>query len=111
MADEEARRRRDALQDKANALQLEIASEEIGKRRFLSLPDVVRRWAALLIILFYGGVLFVALIIFYQQGHGCLKDFVCAWDKASANALELIKIGIMPVITLVIGYYFGKSDK
>jgi len=100
--------RRDRLSD----LEKLTKNEPVSDYRFLGVPDFVRRSAALLIIIFYGLVLFSSLYIFYRQGNGCSpKDTACAWSDASANALELIKIGIMPVITLVIGYYFGRSDR
>jgi hypothetical protein len=33
------------------------------------------------------------------------------WDEAVTLAVELFKIGLLPVVTLVLGFYFGRSDR
>ena len=33
------------------------------------------------------------------------------WDDAVAQAFELFKIGVLPVVTLVIGHYFGRNER
>lgn len=91
-------------------IESQLDAEDIGSRHFISIGDYVRRRAAVAMVGIYGLVLLSALIIFALQGFGCSAEAVCGWDKASANAIELVKIGIMPVITLVIGYYFGRKE-
>ena len=34
-----------------------------------------------------------------------------AWAEVTKEALDLIKSTVLPVVTLVLGYYFGKSEK
>jgi hypothetical protein len=33
------------------------------------------------------------------------------WDAAGTQAVDLIKSTVLPVVTLVLGYYFGRSGK
>jgi len=33
------------------------------------------------------------------------------WDAAATQAVDLIKSCVFPVVTLVLGYYFGRSAK
>lgn len=103
MGDDQARGRLREIENQLDA-------EDVGNRSFITLGEYVRRRAAIAMIAIYGLVLVFALVIFTLQGIGCSAGKVCAWDNASANAIELVKIGIMPVITLVIGYYFGRKE-
>jgi len=91
-------------------IESQLDAENIGDRHFVSIGDYVRRLAAVTMVGIYGLVLLSALVIFALQGFGCAVGEACGWDKASANAIELVKIGVMPVITLVIGYYFGRKE-
>lgn len=100
-----------ALRRKSAEIQSKDTPVKAQDRKFSSVSDIIRWWAATLIIVFYGFVLLAALVIFYRQGAGCPVGQTCAWADAAGNVLELLKIGIMPVITLVIGYYFGKNEK
>lgn len=74
-------------------------------RRFISVSEFARRTTALVVVLIYGLILAGSAFIFYSQGQS--GD----WSSAGENALELVKIGLMPVITLVMGYYFGRNDQ
>jgi hypothetical protein len=31
------------------------------------------------------------------------------WEKIATDAGDLIKTDVLPIVTLVLGYYFGKS--
>jgi hypothetical protein len=33
------------------------------------------------------------------------------WEKLNAQILDLLKSIVLPLVTLVFGYYFGKADK
>ena len=33
-----------------------------------------------------------------------------AWDTSASQAVELIKTAVLPIVTLVLGYYFGSRD-
>ncbi len=35
----------------------------------------------------------------------------CCGDDVFDNLLEIVKVGILPILTLVIGYYFGTKDQ
>lgn len=36
---------------------------------------------------------------------------ICGKPEAVSNIFELLKIGIVPVVTFVVGYYYGTSSK
>ena len=33
------------------------------------------------------------------------------WSSVSGTATDLVKSTILPIVTLVLGYYFGQSDR
>lgn len=33
------------------------------------------------------------------------------WEKVATEATDLVKSAVLPIVTLVLGYYFGQSDK
>lgn len=85
--------------------QAAVTSEEPQKKIATVADTKARNFTALIIIAAYALTLIGAWYLFYR--HGKTGD----WTQASNNMLELIKIGVMPVITLVIGYYFGRANK
>jgi hypothetical protein len=52
--------------------------------------------------LYAGSVSFTVIYLLY-------KGFWCGEDKAFSNLFDLLKVAVLPVVTLVIGYYFGTS--
>ncbi len=40
-------------------------------------------------------------------GYAAYRGIFCADGSVSATIFEIVKIAILPVLTLVIGYYFG----
>jgi hypothetical protein len=72
--------------------------DDLGKWRRDHDRSFVVRW----IISLY--VLSLAAIIVYLIIHG-----LCSNESVYANISDIIKVAIVPVVTLVIGYYFGKE--
>jgi len=52
-----------------------------------------------------GRLSFVSLILGVQ---GVLTSH---WDTVASQSADLIKTAVPPIVTLVLGYYFGKGDK
>jgi hypothetical protein len=65
-----------------------------------------RSWIARWIIRVFVIVVGTALVILALQGL-LTKD----WDKVATEATDLIKSAVLPIVTLVLGYYFGQSNK
>jgi hypothetical protein len=52
-----------------------------------------------------------SIIILYVVSVGLtILYLICRWDENTyPNILEIIKIAVVPVVTLVMGYYFGSA--
>jgi hypothetical protein len=74
----------------------EVARKESEDRSFIARWIVVGYLVALLVIT---GLLFARAL---ASGH---------WDSAVADAFEIFKIGVLPVVTLVLGHYFGRRQR
>jgi hypothetical protein len=49
-----------------------------------------------------GAVLFILLVQGIASGD---------WTKVATEATDPVKSAVLPIVTLVLGYYFGQSDK
>lgn len=65
-----------------------------------------RSWVARRIIWIFVGVIAAGLGIIVLGAMMTGK-----WDEATRQAVDLIKSCVFPVVTLVLGYYFGRSGK
>jgi hypothetical protein len=65
-----------------------------------------RSWIARSIIRMFVIVVGAALVILALQGW-----LTTEWDKVATEATDLVKSAVLPIVTLVLGYYFGQSDK
>ena len=70
------------------------------------IADTVRAVAANRIIIGYLGILAVGVLLIAGYAY-----FAGAWEKAIGFLFELLKIAVIPVITFVLGYYFGTAAK
>lgn len=65
-----------------------------------------RSWIARSIIVMFciaiGAVLFILLVQGIASGD---------WTKVATEATDPVKSAVLPIVTLVLGYYFGQSDK
>jgi hypothetical protein len=71
-----------------------------------SRTDADRSRIARLIINVFVGALLAVLILFVVQGYA-----TNSWSLASSQATDLLKTTLLPVVTLVLGYYFGQANK
>lgn len=83
-------------------------AREIDKKvdAFLAREAEDRSWIAKRIIGIFTGVIAGVLAIL-ALGAGKTGD----WTAAGTQAVDLIKSAVLPVVTLVLGYYFGRSGK
>ncbi|HTW71055.1 MAG TPA: hypothetical protein VME47_14290 [Acetobacteraceae bacterium] len=57
----------------------------------------------------YAGVILFGFMLFCIRGwHASTQD---DWKGIVEDASDLVKTGVLPIVTLVLGYYFGKSGK
>jgi hypothetical protein len=85
---------------KTNADRAAAAVPRIGQ------DDEARRWIAKTIMgIFAGSILLVLMILIVQ---GILTSH---WDTVASQSTDLIKSAVLPIVTLVLGYYFGRGDK
>lgn len=73
-------------------------ADELSQRQ----RDEDRSYVVRMVIGLY--VASLAAIILYLIIRG-----ICSDESAYANISDIIKVAIVPIVTLVIGYYFGKE--
>jgi len=67
--------------------------------------DADRSWIARQIITVFVGTISGALLLLLIQGMMSGQ-----WTLVGSQAAELIKTAVLPIVTLVLGYYFGQSN-
>jgi len=70
--------------------------------------DDDRSWIARQIIYVFVGAVSAVLLLLLVDG---LASHGESWSLVADRAADLIKTAVLPVVTLVLGYYFGKSGK
>ncbi len=65
-----------------------------------------RSWIAKRIIQIFVGAVAAVLILLLLQG--VLKG---EWSTVASQAADLIKTAVLPIVTLVLGFYFGSRTK
>lgn len=68
--------------------------------------DVDRSWIARRLILIYIFALAVVVLMLAIQAYTANN-----WTFASSQAADLLKTALLPIVTLVLGYYFGQAGK
>ena len=68
--------------------------------------DDDRSWIARMIITVFVAVIVIVLIFLAVQGYTTQN-----WTLAANTASDLFKSAVLPIVTLVLGFYFGKSGK
>jgi hypothetical protein len=62
-----------------------------------------------IVVLAYLGVIGAGFILFAIRGWHTVD--ATAWTDIVKDATNLSKTAVIPIVTLVLGYYFGKSRK
>ena len=65
-----------------------------------------RSWIARSIIWIFSAGIGVVLVLYFIEGWQSGQ-----WSNAASQAADLIKSVMLPVVTLILGYYFGQSHK
>ncbi len=66
--------------------------------------DLDRSFIVFAVVCLYVGVIGLSVLFLLYRG-------ICCGESVFANLLEVVKISILPVLTLVIGYYFGAKSE
>jgi hypothetical protein len=82
------------------------AIQTVAEQQTRSVEQEDRSWIAKWIIRMFVITVAAVLVILVLQGL-LTKD----WLQVSTEATDLIKSAVLPIVTLVLGYYFGQSDK
>jgi len=68
-----------------------------------------RDWIGKVIIGVFAGALFFGFVTMVLEG--LLSRTGTGWKDVASQATDLIKSAVLPVVTLVLGYYFGQSTR
>lgn len=89
---------------------VEEASESVDEsERRLQSEDrskIAKRIVWLFIAACSGILLFIAIAVFWRP-----DGAVVGWEEAAKQMVVILSSVILPVVTLVIGYYFGSENK
>jgi|SRR5476651_594378 hypothetical protein len=91
------------------AVEQKAAGSENTVRSASNLDDFDRSFIAKGIIWVYGGAIAVGFLLLLARAVSFVIRANDDWEKIATDAGDLIKTSILPIVTLVLGYYFGKS--
>ena len=92
---------------KQRAAAMEAANQQVDEKLDIRTgDDVDRSWIARQIIHVFVGAVAIVLLLLSVQGYTSGK-----WSDVVSSASDLIKTAVLPIVTLVLGFYFGKSGK
>src|SRR5579859_4637141 len=75
-------------------------------------PDPLARqrdWIGKVIIGLFGGALLLAFAALLLEGYVMHDGAV--WKEVAGQSTDLVKSAVLPVVTLVLGYYFGQTTR
>jgi hypothetical protein len=81
--------------------------EQAAQARPGPTPEENRGWIARWIIIAFLSVVIVVVLFIM---HGVYNKGV-AWADGISEVLDVLKSVLLPVVTLILGYYFGQSSK
>ncbi len=102
-------------QDRQTALSARIARveasvnktiESVAQQQARRIQQEDRSWIARRIILMFVIVIGAVMVLLMVQGWRSGD-----WSQVATEATDLVKSAVLPIVTLVLGYYFGQSDK
>jgi VIT1/CCC1 family predicted Fe2+/Mn2+ transporter len=98
--DQEIQQRIALLEGTASQLRQIISEAAAGYE------DQQRSWIARTIIWIFVAVIIAGLIILLLDG-----ILTNEWKDVTTQSIDLIKSAVLPIVTLVLGYYFGRAGK
>jgi uncharacterized membrane-anchored protein len=82
------------------------AIDSVAEQQIRTVQQRDRSWIARQIIWMFVIAVIAVLVILALQGW-----LTGNWEKVATEATDLVKSAVLPIVTLVLGYYFGQSDK
>lgn len=82
------------------------AIDSVAEQQIRTVQQQDRSWIARQIIWMFVIAVTAVLVILALQGW-LTQD----WAQVATEATDLVKSAVLPIVTLVLGYYFGQSDK
>jgi len=82
------------------------AAQALADQQERTSQEKDRSWIARAIIRVFVVAVAAVLVILAVQGIVARE-----WSNVTAQATDLIKSAVLPIVTLVLGYYFGQSVK
>lgn len=71
-----------------------------------------RDWIGKVIIAMFAGAIFLGLGVFLLEGVLAPQETRAdAWKNVATQSADLIKSAVLPVVTLVLGYYFEQASR
>jgi uncharacterized protein YjeT (DUF2065 family) len=71
-----------------------------------------RDWIGKVIIAVFAGAICLGLLVLVLEGILAPSEGRAeAWKNVATQSADLIKSAVLPVVTLVLGYYFGQASR
>lgn len=97
------------LEELFKSAEQKIADSQKSAQEASSLDDFDRSIIGRIVMYVYAGAIVAGFVLFaIRAWHATGQD---DWAGIMKDAGDLIKTGVVPIVTLVLGYYFGKSGK
>ncbi|CAK0767210.1 hypothetical protein WCLP8_4000030 [uncultured Gammaproteobacteria bacterium] len=91
---------------KSKAILMANEQKDIAPKEMVPLTDQVRAHTTRNVTWVYGfSIVFIGLLIFFEGWFA--NDF----HQSAEDFLEVIKIAVLPVVTFVLGRYFGTANR
>jgi NADH:ubiquinone oxidoreductase subunit 6 (subunit J) len=78
-------------------------------RSATNIDDFDRSFIARTIMYVYAGAIVVGFLFLTVLAGFAWFTAADDWKAIAADAVDIIKTAVLPIVTLVLGYYFGKS--
>lgn len=108
-----------SLSSEVSDLDKEVLSEtEKAEATNLLRKGKDRSWIAITVIVTYSvaiGIMFLYILFTVPSCEAKMTDESCtallsSWDKQAETLLNVITIAILPIVTLMLGFYFGTEQ-
>ncbi len=99
---------RSELRDRFESVEKAVDDSRITVHSASTLDDFDRSTIAHTVMYVYAGVMLFGFMLFAVRAWHATQD---DWKSIMSDAGDLIKTAVLPIVTLVLGYYFGKSGK
>lgn len=88
----------------SDAAAAEASRDKLNATPVRASPDQVRWFLAKYVVWLYVGIVSATALYFIYRGLFC-------GENVAVQLFDLIKIAVLPIVTFVIGYYYGSATK